>query len=616
MLKFSIIIPACDNNDYTQACVDSIKEQGGDYEIIIVDNGSKKAQPIVDWNIINQKNVGFPKAVNQGIKRAAGEIIVLLNNDTIVSPNWLENLEKHLLNYDVVTPVSDNIGGVQCVQVGDIVDNFDFYNKAIKLNIENKGNSMPHDRLVFFCVAIKRSVVNKIGLLDEDFSPGNYEDNDYCLRAIQSGFRCGIALDVLIHHARSITHKSLNIDYLNLLKTNDAKFHKKWGRTRQIVLAELNVRNCQPIDNQNMPTLALVMIVKNEEKGLANAILSARGIVDHVCVSVDESSSDNTLEVAKLWADEVKTHKWADDFSGARNEAHKGIQTDYIMFLDGHEYIKNGQKIKEHLKTGGDGFLCTVEMENDLVFRNPRIYKNGIQFDGKVHEMQANMSPKRAFDVIIKHDRINGQDKKSADLRDLQREEQIVRIMGGQLKKDPKNAHAAFHLALHYQTQSQWKKTIKMQKHFLKISKIKCERWYVYFNMAFCYLALGKNYMAWHAAGCAEAETPKRWETAKLRGLILINQKNYKGAAEYFVDSLGSNNADEAYKPWGREIFSTWNLIGECLFNQGMYWQAGEAFRKAGENSKDPEFNLLMKRRYDLMFEIAKSAKNIALYTY
>ena len=469
MPKFSIIIPVCDNYSYTLACINSIKEQGGDYEIIVVDNGSKLPYVGFEKIIRNEKNKGFPKAINQGIKIATGEIIVLLNNDTIVSPNWLENLESHLQNYDLVGPCSDNIGGVQCVQVGDIVDNFEFYNKAIKLNGENKGKSLPYDRLVFFCVAIKREVINKIGFLDEDFTPGNYEDNDYCLRAIQAGFRCGIALDVLIHHARSITHKSLNIDYLNLLKTNDAKFQKKWGRTRPIVLADLNVRNCQPIDNQNMPTLALVMIVKNEEKGLANAILSARGIADYVCVSVDDSSTDNTLEVAKLWADEVKTHKWADDFAGARNEAHKGITQDYIMFLDGHEYIKNGRKIKEHLKTGGDGFLCSVEMENELVFRNPRIYKNGIQFEGRVHEMQANMKPKRAFDVIIKHDRINGQDKKSAELRDLQREHQIVEIMGGQLKKDPKNAHAAFHLALHYQTQMQWKKTIKMQNHFLKI---------------------------------------------------------------------------------------------------------------------------------------------------
>jgi len=609
MPKFSIVIPVCDNSAYTRACIESIQENIGDYEIIIVDNGSKEIQPQGDQFIRNDKNLGFPIAVNQGIKRAAGEVIIILNNDTIVSPGWLQYLENHLQNYDLVGPCTNNISGLQCVQVGDIVDKSDFYQKANLFREQNQDKSLPHDRLVFFCVAIKREVIDKIGLLDENFTPGNFEDDDYCLRAIQAGFRCGIASDILIRHFGSITHKSLNFDYNILLKTNEKKFKNKWSETRRTILRDYNARNCQKKSSEKYPTLALVMIVKNEEKGLANAILSARGIADYVCVSVDDSSTDKTLEVANLWADEVKTHKWADDFAGARNEAHRGIKQDYIMFLDGHEYIKKGDRIKEYLKTGGDGFVCTVELDNNAVIRNPRIYKNGIQFEGRVHEMQVKMTPKRAYDIIVRHDRISGQDIKSADLRDQQRDDQIVRIMGQQFKDNPKNIRASFHLALHYQTRSQWKKALKMQNSFLKFSKIHCERWYVYFNRSFCYMALGKNFRAWISAGCAERETPKRWETAKLRGLILYNMKKYKGAAEYFVDSLAMNKDDEAYKPWGREIDGTWNLIGECLFHQQMYWQSGEAFRKAAENTTDEKFSEFMMRRSDLMSEIARTIK-------
>lgn len=607
MPKFSIVIPVCNNAEYTRECLKSIQDNSYDHEVIIVDNGSKDKQPRGDIYIRNENNLGFPKAVNQGIKKATGEIIILLNNDTLVSPGWLNNFSVHLQNYDLVGPCSNSISGLQCVQVGDIEDNSDFYHKANLFHQENEGQSVALHRLVFFCVAIKREVINKIGYLDEIFSPGNFEDDDYCLRAVQAGFRCGMANDILIWHFGSVTHKSENIKHQQLIDKNQKIFEKKWGATRQIVLRDLNIRQCQPAQLDTTPSLALVIIAKNEEKGLANAILSARGIVNHVCVSVDSSSTDNTREQALLFADEVKTHNWDDDFAKARNEAHKGINTKYIMFLDGHEYIKKGDTIKEHLKTGGDGFLCTVELDNDAVIRNPRIYKNGIQFEGKVHELQVNMQPKRAYDIIVRHDRIGGQDKKSSDLRDKQREDQIPRIMGEQLRKDPKNHRAAFHLALHAQTNKEWKKAIKYQKIFLKLSKSSPERWYMFFNQAFCYLALHKRRKAWLSAGCAERETPKRWETSKLRGIILMDMKCWKGAAEYLVDSFDMNLADEAYKPWGRQTDSTWSMLGECLFNQKMYWQAGEAFRKAAENSANEESKSFMMRRSDLMAEIART---------
>jgi len=609
MPKFSIVIPVCNNEELTKECVKSIKKNSFDFEIIIVDNGSKNAQNFGDQYVRNEKNLGFPVAVNQGIKRATGKNIVILNNDTIVSPGWLQYFENHLKKYDLVGPCTNNISGLQCVDVGAINDNPNFYQKANSFHEKNNGQSEPLSRLVFFCVAIKREVIDKIGYLDEIFSPGNFEDDDFCLRAIEAGFRCGVAKDILIWHFGSITHKSENIDLKKLLEKNGKVFAEKWGKARQSILNKLNIRNGQPKNNEKSPTLALVIIAKNEEKGLADAILSARGLVDFVSVSIDDSSSDNTLAVAKQFADEIKIYTWRDDFAWARNFAHEGIKQDYIIFLDGHEYIKNGENIREHLKTGGDGFLCTVELDNDSIIRNPRIYKNGIQFEGRVHELQSNMNPKRAYDIIIRHNRIGGQDRESWDLRDKQRDDQIERIMGEEFKKDPKNHRAVFHLALHYQTKHEWKKAIKFQNIFLKLSKSKPERWYILFNQSFCYLALRRRRKAWVAAGAAERETPNRWETSKLCGIILMDIKCYKGAAEYLVESLDMNLEDEPYKPWSRKIDGTWSLLGECLYNQKMFWQAGEAFRKAAENSEDEQFKIFMMRRCDLMLEIARTIK-------
>ena len=98
----SIIILTYNNLNYTKECLDSIKKytKEGTYEIIIVDNNSTdgtveylKSQP--DLKVIyNKENMGFPKGCNQGISLASNSNdILLLNNDTIVTNNWLDNLK-------------------------------------------------------------------------------------------------------------------------------------------------------------------------------------------------------------------------------------------------------------------------------------------------------------------------------------------------------------------------------------------------------------------------------------------------------------------------------------------------------------------------------------------
>ena len=95
--------------------------------------------------------------------------------------------------------------------------------------LENALQSIPFHRLVFYCVAIKKEVIDKVGLLDEVYTPGNYEDDDFCMRAIEAGFKLGIARDVYVHHFGSVTHKALNLDYRELVTRNRKIFDTKWG---------------------------------------------------------------------------------------------------------------------------------------------------------------------------------------------------------------------------------------------------------------------------------------------------------------------------------------------------------------------------------------------------
>lgn len=238
-MKTSIVILTYNKLDYTIQCIESIRQHTtlDQYELIVVDNHSTDGT--IDWlkaqsdiiTIYNQENLGFPKGCNQGIEIATGDNILLLNNDTIVTEKWLDNLVACLNS-------SEEIGAV-----GAVTNNC-FYYQTIPVSysnlkemhefaaIHNKSDSQLWEErlmLIGFCMLIKKSVIDQIGLLDERFSPGNYEDNDFSFRIRQEGYKLILCKDTFIHHYGSTSWKDNNSSFTNLLKINRQKFFDKWG---------------------------------------------------------------------------------------------------------------------------------------------------------------------------------------------------------------------------------------------------------------------------------------------------------------------------------------------------------------------------------------------------
>jgi GT2 family glycosyltransferase len=91
-----------------------------------------------------------------------------------------------------------------------------------------------------FCLLFKSEIYDTIGELDVQFSPGNFEDDDYCLRAIEEGFKIGCAEDVFIHHFGSVSFGQNSAKLSELLMTNKKKFDIKWSKERYIKLMEKN----------------------------------------------------------------------------------------------------------------------------------------------------------------------------------------------------------------------------------------------------------------------------------------------------------------------------------------------------------------------------------------
>lgn len=234
----SIIIPTYNNKGLLNECVRAVRQHTHlPYEIIVVDDGSTdgtddycRQAGLVFVSLPN--NGGFPRACNKGMMLASGDVIVLLNNDCLVSPRWLDNFHAAFQeNEDVgiVGPVTNYASGKQQVKQ-DYTNLEQFQRIASVANRSDRSKRYRTERIVGLCFAFKREVMDRIGVLDERFSPGHYEDDDYCLRARINGFNIMICGDVLVHHYGSSSFRQQDESALKqLVQQNYDKFVAKWG---------------------------------------------------------------------------------------------------------------------------------------------------------------------------------------------------------------------------------------------------------------------------------------------------------------------------------------------------------------------------------------------------
>lgn len=229
----SIVVVTWNQLHVTQQCIDSVLSRTDEaFELIIVDNGSTDGTPkyldsIPETRVIrNSENRGFAPAANQGIAAATGDQILLLNNDTIVTTGWLTGLLEALCDRDdtgLVGPVSNNVSGPQQIPVtyADLaaLDGFAWDQRRNRQLITT-------DRLVGFCLLMKRTVLDRIGALDERFAIGCFEDDDFCRRAIAAGFTCVIARHVFVHHHGSVTFRGAELDFGDIMRKNHERYQQ------------------------------------------------------------------------------------------------------------------------------------------------------------------------------------------------------------------------------------------------------------------------------------------------------------------------------------------------------------------------------------------------------
>lgn len=230
----SIIIPTSNGREWLANCLYSIREHtASPYEIIVVDNGSTDGTPdfLREEKVIflsSAVNRGFPAACNLGIRLSRGDTVLLLNDDVIVSPGWLDRLLGCLYREEgtgMAGPMTNYASGQQQTTLPYT----SLQDMAAHFRTAYEGQQVEVKRLVGFCLLIKREVLHTVGLLDERFTPGHYEDDDLCYRARLAGYRLMIAKDTFVYHRGSASFTKQGEEAVNsLLETNRNRFMAKW----------------------------------------------------------------------------------------------------------------------------------------------------------------------------------------------------------------------------------------------------------------------------------------------------------------------------------------------------------------------------------------------------
>lgn len=256
--KVSVVVLVLNNPELSIRCVESVLacQNKVGTELIIVDNGSgretslklrqlKKQYPSSIKLIRNTRNLNFALGNNIGFSYATGEICVFLNNDTYVTPGWLDALVKPLRRAEIkaVQPVllfpDDTIQCIGVVFSKKSALGYGLYAHLPK-TAKNAIKSRELQAVTAACIAVRSEDFAKAKGFDPSFVNGQ-EDIDLCLRLIAEGGACYCTADSVVYHDESKTpgrgkyipdNRKIFIGrWQGKVKPDDMRYYKQDGYT-------------------------------------------------------------------------------------------------------------------------------------------------------------------------------------------------------------------------------------------------------------------------------------------------------------------------------------------------------------------------------------------------
>lgn len=243
--KVSIVIPVYNQINYTYLCLVSILENTKDvtYEVIIADDVSTDATKELDkfaQNLVisrNETNQGFLKNCNQAAKKARGEYIMFLNNDTKVTPNWLSSLVELIEKDKSIGMVGSKLiypdGRLQ--EAGGIIwsDGSGWNYGRLDDPSKCEYNYVKEvDYISGAAILISKELWKNIGGFDERFAPAYCEDSDLAFEVRKAGYKVCLQPKSVVVHFEGISNGT-DVNGSGLKKyqvENSLKLREKWSK--------------------------------------------------------------------------------------------------------------------------------------------------------------------------------------------------------------------------------------------------------------------------------------------------------------------------------------------------------------------------------------------------
>lgn len=359
--KLSVVILSYNGCDLTRNCIESIRKNNMEdsYEIVVVDNASTDG--VQEWLhtqedikvLFNEENKGFPAGCNQGAKLADPEADVLfLNNDVIVYPNSFFWLRMGLYSEDKVgaagsvTNFAGNNQAIPCSCTTD--EEYEKFAKNINRPLWNPYEYKMY--LIGFALLVKRKCLDSVGLFDERFTPGQFEDNDMGLRIGRGGWKNVLCHNSFIRHyghGNGVNTKFWNKD----TEINAGKLIDKWEfEPRYYTNARVGIIDC--IEKEREDVFSVLEIGCGMGGTLArihyeypNANLKGIELMDKV---VDIGKSYFDIQQGDI---ESGVFPFGDE------------KFDYIIFGDVLEHLREPEivlkRMSYHLTATGS-FICSI----------------------------------------------------------------------------------------------------------------------------------------------------------------------------------------------------------------------------------------------------------------
>lgn len=212
--RFSIIIPTYNTTYVLGQCISALSNQTADnkcFEVIVVNDGGKtevvqdinSASSEIDIKYYSQDHKGPAAARNFGIDKARGEIILLLDDDSMPLGNWLD---ATIRAWDK-SPDFDGIGGYVISEPTDSIYcrvNADFFNWYLEQYSSEDSSSF----LVTCNAGYRKEILDRIGRFDDRFKKASGEDRDLNIKILKFGGRMRLDRNILVYHDRDLTFRS------------------------------------------------------------------------------------------------------------------------------------------------------------------------------------------------------------------------------------------------------------------------------------------------------------------------------------------------------------------------------------------------------------------------